>query len=443
MDARKIVQKEFIAPFCKAGRKNIGVELEFPLLNLAKEPVDKNVAINLLEEMLTNGFKVAEYDADQNPAFIINADGDVLSFDNSYNNFEFSMEKCENLFEMSQRFYKLYEDVQNYLLPLGYSLCGIGANPFHPNLTSLPVGFPVYSLIKKFLGSFSGGAYHKYTDFPAYLSSVQTHLDVPIDKLPKALTLFADLDFVRALLFSNSPAFPDSEGFDETVCFRDYLWERSGFGSLRNNVGKVEGKFSTTKDIENLILSRSMFYRVSGDKYELIPETTVAEYFLRTDAKEEDINSYLSFQNVEITRRGTLEVRSDCAQPVRDAFCAPAFNLGILLAQDKARTLLDEFMQKSFPVEILNSDKRNKLLRDAVIYNYKLPADENATRTLLCDLISLAESSLKLRNKGEEKLLSCLYERAENLTCPAKEWKKALKFGTDYSDLIKKYASAE
>ncbi|MBO5021526.1 MAG: hypothetical protein J6D52_12745, partial [Clostridia bacterium] len=322
MDARKIVQKEFIAPFCKKGRKNIGVELEFPLLNLAKAPVDKKLALGLLEKMLSSGFRVAEYGADSNPAFIINDDGDVLSFDNSYNNFEFSMEKCENLYEMSQRFYKLYEGVQNYLLPLGYSLCGIGANPFHPHLTSSPVSFPVYSLIKEFLGSFSGGTYHSYTDFPAYLSSVQTHLDVPIDNLAKALTLFADLDFVRALLFSNSPAFPDSEGFENAVCFRDYLWEKSGFGSLQNNVGKVEGKFSSAKDIENLILSRSMFYRVRDSKYELVPETTVAKYFLRTDAKEEDINSYLSFQNVEITRRGTLEVRSDCAQPIKDAFCA-------------------------------------------------------------------------------------------------------------------------
>jgi gamma-glutamylcysteine synthetase len=208
-------------------------------------------------------------------------------------------------------------------------------------------------------------------------------------------------------------------------------------------VGKVEGIFNTIDDIENLILSRSMFYRVRADKYELIPETTVAEYFTREDAKEEDIDSYLSFQNVEITRRGTLEVRSDCAQPVKDAFCAPAFNLGMLLALDETRTLIDDFMQKKLPTDILNSDKRNKILRDSVIYHYELPVDKNATRTLLCDLIALSEKALKIRNKGEEKLLSCLYERAENLTCPAKEWKKALENGTDYTDLIKKYATAE
>lgn len=441
MDARKIVQKEFFAPFCKKDRKNIGVELEFPLLNFAKEPVSKEIALGLLEKMLSLGFRVAEYDADNNPAFIMNADKDVLSFDNSYNNFEFSMEKCENLYEMSKRFYRLYEDVQTYLLPLGYTLCGIGANPFYPHLTSSHVSFPVYSLIKEFLGSFAGGAYHSYTDFPAYLSSVQTHLDVPLDNLPKALTLFADLDFVRALLFSNSPAFPDSEGFEDTVCFRDYLWEKSGFGSLQNNVGKVEGKFTCAEDIENLILSRSMFYRVRDGKYELIPETTVEKYFSRSDAKEADIDSYLSFQNVEITRRGTLEVRSDCAQPIKDAFCPPAFNLGILLNMDKARTILDKFMKENLPEEIITANNRNELLRDAVIYNYKLPADENETRTLLLRLIELAECALKDRNKNEEKLLIPLYARAQNLTCPAKEWKKRLKSGTDINILIKEYAS--
>ncbi len=443
MDARKIVRKEFISPFQKVGRKNIGVELEFPLLNLEKKPVDKKVALGLLEKMLLEGFRVAEYDADQNPAFIINGDGDVLSFDNSYNNFEFSMEKCENLFEMSQRFYKLYAAVQNYLLPLGYSLCGIGANPFHPHLTSSPVSFPVYSLIKEFLCSFSGGTYHEYIDFPAYLSSVQTHLDVPIDLLPKALTLFADLDFARALLFSNSPAFDDAKGYENTVCFRDFLWERSGFGSLANNVGKIEGTFSSIEDIENLILSRSMFYRVRDGKYELIPEATVAEYFSRPDAKEEDIDSYLSFQNVEITRRGTLEIRSDCAQPIKDAFSAPAFNLGILLSLDEARDILDKFMRENLPADILNSDKRNKRLRDSVIYNYALPADKSATSSLLCELLILAEKALKSRQKSEEKLLSGLYARAENLTCPARDWKKALACGTDYKKLIERFASTK
>ena len=47
----------------------------------------------------------------------------------------------------------------------------------------------------------------KFPDFPAYLSSVQTHLDVDLQTLPTAYTYFAKLDFVRAILFSNSPDF--------------------------------------------------------------------------------------------------------------------------------------------------------------------------------------------------------------------------------------------
>ncbi|UKI36009.1 MAG: hypothetical protein L6V93_18635 [Clostridiales bacterium] len=36
---------------------------------------------------------------------------------------------------------------------------------------------------------------------------MQTHLDVDLQTLPTAYTYFAKLDFVRAILFSNSPDF--------------------------------------------------------------------------------------------------------------------------------------------------------------------------------------------------------------------------------------------
>ncbi|MBR5156940.1 MAG: hypothetical protein IKW59_04135 [Clostridia bacterium] len=444
MNARKIVNQTFIKPFCAKDRKNIGVELEFPLLNLKKAPVKHNVASGLLEYMIKNhSFRMAETDSQGNLTFIINKDGDVLSFDNSYNNFEFSMEKGENLAECAARFYKLYDIVQNFLLPHSHTLCGIGTNPFKEYIKSDFVSFPVYEMIHEFLGNFCGGDYHAYTDFPAYLSSVQTHLDVSENELAKSLTLFANLDFVRALLFSNSPAFAGADDFSDCVCFRDYLWEKSGFGSLGKNTGKICSDFSSISDIEDLILERKMFNRIRNGKYETITPVTLSEYFNSNESEESDISCYLSFCNAEVTRRGTLEVRSDCAQPVSEAFCAPAFNLGILYAKEKAAQILDEFLNNNIPKEILESPDKNKILRNSVIYEYKLSAPNNEVRKLLTNLVALANESLIKRGFGEEKLLEPLFARAEHLTCPALIWKQLLKDGKSLESVIKKFASAD
>ena len=248
---------------------------------------------------------------------------------------------------------------------------------------------------------------------------------------------------MRALLFSNSPAFLGTDGFSDCVCFRDYLWEKSGFGSLGKNTGKICSDFSSISDIEDLILERKMFNRIRNGKYETITPVTISEYFNNDDSDESDIGCYLSFCNVEVTRRGTLEVRSDCAQPVSEAFCASAFNLGILYAKEKATQILDEFLNNNIPKEILESPEKNKILRDSVIYEYKLPASDSEVQKLLMALVALAEESLIKRGLGEEKLLNPLFARAEHIACPALIWKQLLKDGISIETIIKKFSSAD
>ena len=47
---------------------------------------------------------------------------------------------------------------------------------------------------------------------------------------------------------------------------------------------------------------------------------------------------------MEITRRGTLEVRSDCAQPFECEFTPPAFNTGILEMLGEANARMEKFV---------------------------------------------------------------------------------------------------
>ncbi|MCK9480074.1 MAG: hypothetical protein M0R40_11350, partial [Firmicutes bacterium] len=247
----EIIYNRFLKPFENKRKGNVGIELEFPLLNMSKKPVSREVANGLLDLFLKKGFRVEEKTLDGENAFIINNEKDVLSFDNSYNNFEFSMQYGDNLCDIANRFYEYFEVAQSYVKKHNHILTGLGSNPYKKYATKSRVNFPVYNMIDSYLHTFP--AQHNCPDFPAYISSAQTHLDLSIDELPFAATVFGRLDFIRGLLFSNSPAWDGSK----TLCVRDYLWEKSAFPDT--NTGKLDNAYNTTDDIMDDFKNRKMF----------------------------------------------------------------------------------------------------------------------------------------------------------------------------------------
>jgi gamma-glutamylcysteine synthetase len=418
LKAYDIVEKRFIKPFKTRTLGNVGVELEFPLVNLDKDRVDKSFVIGLLEFFAEKGFEVEETTKGSAPAFIYNEDGDYLSFDNSYNNFEFAMNYGPDLCDIAERFYSLLRQAQEYLKQGNHILTGMGTHPYKQYICQDHVDFPVYNMVDEFLHTYP--AKHSYPDFPSYLSSVQTHLDLDLKSLPRAATLFARMDFVRAALFSNSPSWESSK----ILCFRDFLWEESAFP----NTGKVDEVYNSTDDIIQSFLKRKMFNRIRNGKYEIFEPVVLKEYFEneKYEALPSDIEQFLSFRNIEITSRGTLEVRSDCSQPICDAFAPPAFSLGILYNLDKA----EKTMSGIFP------DITTTKLRNTVICGEEL----DFPKGFLEQIIEIAEEGLKMRGKGEEKFIKPLYHRANTKTNPAKDTLARLEKGGKIESIILEYS---
>lgn len=411
-----VIKKRFILPFENKQMGNVGVELEFPLLNMEKKPVSRQIAQGLLDSFLEKGFKTQETTLDGENAFIENSKGDVLSFDNSYNNFEFSMNYGGDLCEIAERFYRYFEAAQQYARRHNYILTGMGTNPYKKYIDQSHVNFSVYNMVDEYLHTFP--ANHSYPDFPAYLSSVQTHLDLPLSTLPLAATVFARLDYVRALLFSNSPSW-DGDGI---LCYRDYLWEGSAFPSA--NTGKVDEAYETLEDIAASFEKRKMFNCVRDNRYIIFAPVSLADYF--NGQNDEDIQYFLSFRNVEVTARGTLEIRGDCAQPVCHAFAPCAFSLGILYKLKEAKELLDSH----------KTGLKTSRLRNAVINGQETELPEK----FLSRFVELAYEGLTLRKKGEEKFLMPLFERAGLNECPAKKTLSRLKKGESMEKIIVDYS---
>ena len=391
---REIIYDRFIKPFAQKKNGNVGVELEFPLINNNGGDIDIPFVASIMDFIGDKGFKCVLFGVDGEKLFMENEAGDCLSFDNSYNNFEFSMMYGDNLLDIKKRFDSYYEMVQEFLARNNHSLADRGTNPNYGKIAVNHTPFSTYNMVQEYLHKFPGT--HGYNDFPAFMSSVQTHLDIAEENLPGAYTLFCKMDFVRGLLFGNSP---DFEGKGWRI-FRDYLWEKSGFGNSPEITGSIDRKFESIDDIIDFYLEKGMFNRIRNGKYEVFAPTPIKEYFLKEDSLKEDIECYLSFRNVELTCRGTLEIRSDCAQKKGRFFMPPAFNLGILHNLEKAEETMDAFFKNC------NIDKPNSCLRALV---NECREEEIAPKYILDELcvkmLEIAREGLVSRGKDEETLL--------------------------------------
>ena len=394
---REIVYDRFIKPFTEKKICNVGVELEFPLINNNGGDIDTKFVASIMDFIEEKGFSCVLYGVGGEKLFMENEKGDCLSFDNSYNNFEFSMMYGDNLLDIKNRFDSYYAMVQEYLAEENHSLADRGTNPNFKNISVNHTPFATYNMVQEYLHKFPGK--HGYNDFPAFMSSVQTHLDVAEKDIPRTYTLFCRMDFVRGLLFGNSP---DFEGKGWRI-FRDYLWEKSGFGNCPEITGSVDRSFESTEDIIDFYLEKGIFNRIRNGKYEVFRPASIKQYFENPayEAKEEDIECYLSFRNVELTSRGTLEVRSDCTQKEGRFFLPPAFNMGILHNMDKAEKALDEFFANC------NITRSNSELRELVS---QCREEEIAPKFILDELcvkmLNIAREGLISRGKGEEELIT-------------------------------------
>ena len=397
MNPEKIIYNKFIKPFVGKTSKNIGVELEFPLINKNGRDIDLNFVAAICDYLENFGFRCVLSGIHGEKLFMENDKGDCLSFDNSYNNFEFSMSYGDNLLDIYKRFNDYYEIVQEYLLKENHTLCGRGSNPNFKNIAVHHAPFSTYNMVQSYLHTFKGE--HDYCDFPAFMSSVQTHLDTDEKTLPCAYTFFSKIDFLRGIMFHNSPDF-ENKGHR---IFRDYLWAKSGFGKCHNITGTADIPFKTTDDVIKFFLEKGMFNRIRNGEYEIFEPVAIKDYFAdsKYGALPEDIDCYLSFCNVEITSRGTLEVRSDCTQKEGSFFLPPAINLGLMTELQKADARIDKFIVDN-KITLSPSEMR-KIVAEGEELN--LIANENEIFSLVQDMKDIALCGLKKRDKGEEKLL--------------------------------------
>jgi gamma-glutamylcysteine synthetase len=458
-----MLYKKYILPTKDKRDLYIGVEIELPIVNLLRKPVDFDIVHDLTRRFKSAfGFYVSVIDEEKNPCSLLHfGNDDILSYDCSYNNLELSFGKEKNLFAIQERFLKYYDFIQNFLAQHNYTLTGMGVNPFRGYNTLLPIPNGRYRMLYHHLSSAAQYRdripmfFHPWPAYGMFSSASRVQLDVFYDDLIPAIRAFSQLEPLKSVLFSNSVMTGERE---DLLCCRDMLWENSTQGINPHNIGMFDKIPENIDELLEYIASTSIYCAQQGDKYFNFEPVNVVEYFTRRQIwgeyydiasglykqtvfspKPDDLKYLRSFKFEDLTFRGTIDFRSVCCQPIYDAFCVSAFHLGLM-----GRSQIEKIN------ELLNGDRviyghgynASELRRLMNMRKIAEFVDTAKLSKLLMQILSIAQDGLKARGLGEEIFLEPLFKRAQTLENPARAMLSRIESGEAIENIIKDYACA-
>ena len=455
-EIKQLLFDRYIKPTKRERTCCMGIEIEMPIVNLNKEAVDFDNIHTITKKFIEHfNFDVAGIDEEGNIYSAADKEnGDILSYDCSYNNLELSFGKECNLFTVWERFQTYYKYLQSEFKVYNYTLTGMGINPYRIYNHNVPIPNGRYRMLFHHLQSYKKYLnlpmyFHKYPEYGTFSSASQVQLDIAYDELPLILNVFSKLEPIKALIFSNSVILEEHE---EIVCYRDFFWENSTHGINPHNIGMYSSDFESVEDILTYISTTSIYCVERGDKYinfepirfadYLNADEIIGEYYDNGEYKNivvkpvpEDIKYLRTFKFEDMTFRGTVEFRSVCCQPIKDNMSVAAFHIG---AQKRFKELNDIFEADTV---LYNNGYMAAELRKMFLYA-KLPefVDQDKLYELTEKVLDIISDGVKERGLGEEEFLKPLYERVKNRTNPAKDMLALKNSGTDMNDIILKYA---
>lgn len=446
----------FLNPISIKKQSFIGIELEFPVINLGKKPVDVSTLQKIMDLLISNyNFKKLAADIYGRIYSIKNIKTkDIICFECSYNTLEFSMYRDENIINISKRFYDYFNIINKILISKNHIMTGLGFNPYYKFTDSTAIKNnryeKIYSLINV-LKNYSQIVQH--SNFFSYICSAQTHLDVGISHLAQFLNVLSKIEWVKAILFSNSLD-PESKLKNrKCLCTRDLIYKNSIFSYNKNNTNGFDFELKTIDDVINDILDRSIYYVYRNKKFIFFKPIKLKNFFNKSFSgykftnKEkikkinfyssyDDLKYFRSYKPLEITKLGTIEIRSDCQQSLDRTFLPSAFCLGILENLDQTQ----HYINKNFPSCIKKYS--NSQLREMFIYEHNIgyALENNEILNFIKDIIFISHDGLKKRNFGEEIFLEPLIQNIDKLNSPAIKMINLLNQNYSIEEVVQKYS---
>ena len=398
----------------------VGVELEYPVVNLEGKATDIEVVKELFRYLPSVlGFTIEKVDDFGNPIQLLDpVSQDTILFEVSYTTIEFAFGKAETIQEVENRFNNYMDVIQKKLAESNYAIVGCGIHPNWEKNENQPVAYARYQMLMAYLNlsrSKTNVDLHDYPQYGAFICGSQVQLDVSKSNYLRVINAFTQIEAAKAYLFANS----EFSGADwDTKISRDIFWEESMHGIYPENVGvnarlfKDENDFFDYLDCSAIFTAERdgqtyYFNPIQARDYLTTPE--IQAFTLNGDEvliypQEEDFQTHRSYQYQDLTTRGTVEFRSVCTQPLNRTFASAAFHLGLLLHLDK----LEAYLQSAPFFTTFGRDY--KALRRQFSKKTLTDEEETAIVEFSKGLLLLAEEGLEKRDKQEMTYLQPLKE---------------------------------
>ena len=389
----------------------VGVELEYPVVNLEGKATDIEVVKELFRYLPSVlGFTIEKVDEFGNPIQLLNpVSQDTILFEVSYTTIEFAFGRAKSIQEVEEHFRGYMDLIQKKLGEANHAIIGSGIHPYWEKNANQPVAYARYQMLMAYLNlsrSKTNVDLHDYPQYGAFICGSQVQLDVSKSNYLRVINAFTQIEAAKAYLFANS----EFSGADwDTKISRDIFWEESMHGIYPENVGVNARLFKDEDDFFDYLDHSAIFTAerdgqtyyfnpIQARDYLTTPE--IQAFTLNGDEvliypQEKDFQTHRSYQYQDLTTRGTIEFRSVCTQPLDRTFASAAFHLGLLVNLDQ----LETYLQKA-PF-FTTAGRDYKSLRRQFSKKKLTDEEESAIVEFSKGLLLLAEEGLEKRGKQE------------------------------------------
>ena len=423
--AKELLKQRYYLPIKEQPGLFVGIELEYPVVNLSGNATDVSLTKQLLIYLIDNfGFKADKFDSDNNPIQLIEqASGDMILFEVSYNTIEFAFAKASRIAEVEERLDTYLSMIQPYLRNHNHELQGWGVNPNWAKNDNSPVKSPRYEMLMDFLElskAKNNPFFHNYPEYGSFICGSQVQLDVSKISYLRVLNAFNQIEGPKAVLFANS----DFWGSDwDLAISRDVFCENSMHGVFEENAGIFPRVFKNEDDYFSYLSETAIFTAKRAEETYYFEPIRAKDYLNKSAIQawsihgkevsikpsEDDFKTHRSYQFQDLTTRGTIEFRSVCTQPFSATFAPAAFHLGLLVNLERLENILKD--SPFFEAFDFDYPRIRRLFSKKDISDTDLKLIFPLTEALLV----CAEDGLKSRGFGEEIYLAPLKEKLKAL----------------------------
>lgn len=423
--AKELLKQRYYLPIKEQPGLFVGIELEYPVVNLSGNATDVSLTKQLLIYLIDNfGFKADKFDSDNNPIQLIEqASGDMILFEVSYNTIEFAFAKASRIAEVEERLDTYLSMIQPYLRNHNHELQGWGVNPNWAKNDNSPVKSPRYEMLMDFLElskAKNNPFFHNYPEYGSFICGSQVQLDVSKISYLRVLNAFNQIEGPKAVLFANSEFW----GSDwDLAISRDVFWENSMHGVFEENAGIFPRVFKNEDDYFSYLSETAIFTAKRAEETYYFEPIRAKDYLNKSAIQawsihgkevsikpsEDDFKTHRSYQFQDLTTRGTIEFRSVCTQPFSATFAPASFHLGLLVNLERLENILKD--SPFFEAFDFDYPRIRRLFSKKDISDTDLKLIFPLTEALLV----CAEDGLKSRGFGEEIYLAPLKEKLKAL----------------------------